>query len=57
MCSHSLFSDCSESAVREIGIFFPGFNVARWFLEEEAHFKTGTVRLCAHEFVHDVSAL
>ncbi|GFG35031.1 hypothetical protein Cfor_04392, partial [Coptotermes formosanus] len=47
-------SDSSESAVREIGIFFPGFSIGRWFLEEEAYFKTGTVKLCAREFVHDI---
>jgi nucleoside-diphosphate kinase len=47
-------SDSSESAVREIGIFFPDFSVARWFHEEEAYFKTGTVKLCAREFVHDI---
>ena len=54
MCPHSRFSDSSESAVREIGIFFPDFSIARWFHEEEAYFKTGTVKLCAQEFVHAV---
>jgi hypothetical protein len=48
------FSDSSESASREIGIFFPGFSIDRWFLEEEEYFRKGAVKLCAQEFVHHI---
>lgn len=51
------FSDSSESAAREIGIFFPGFSIDRWFLEEEEYFKKGAVKLCAQEFIHNISSI
>jgi hypothetical protein len=48
-------SDSAESVAREIGIFFPGFSIDRWFLEEEEYFKNGAVSLCAEEFIHCIS--
>jgi hypothetical protein len=49
------FSDSSESAMREIGIIFPDFSINKWFLKEAEYFNTGTVKLCAQEFVHIIS--
>jgi hypothetical protein len=54
MGTNSCFSDSCESATREIGIFFPDFNIDKWFLKEAEYFNTGAVKLCAREFVHHI---
>ncbi|XP_069701455.1 nucleoside diphosphate kinase 6-like isoform X2 [Periplaneta americana] len=45
-------SDSPESASREIQIFFPDFDIAKWLQEEEKFFNTGAVKLCDEDFVH-----
>ncbi|KAJ9591963.1 hypothetical protein L9F63_001475 [Diploptera punctata] len=48
-------SDSPESALREIAIFFPNFDVNKWFDEEEKHFIGGNVTLCPEQFVHQIN--
>ena len=52
--SFTRFTDSPETALREIGIFFPNFNVNKWFLEDEKYFSARNVTLCPEEFVHHV---
>ena len=46
------FADSPESALREIGIFFPNFDVKKWHQEDQKHFIADNVFLCPKEFVH-----
>ncbi|PSN58146.1 Nucleoside diphosphate kinase 6 [Blattella germanica] len=48
-------SDSPESAKREIEIFFPKFDIDKWFNEEEKHFVEGNVTLCPKEFIHRIN--
>jgi len=47
-------SDSLSSAEREIGVFFPEFNMAEWYEKEEGLFKAGHVRFNSEHLVHHV---
>ncbi|KAG7209276.1 hypothetical protein KM043_015392 [Ampulex compressa] len=47
-------SDSTESAEREIGIFFKEFNVKKWYEYEEALYNSGHVQFDPISFVHTI---
>ena len=49
-CTHG--SDSEESAKREIGVFFPDFDVDGWYKEQEELFREGKVRFDSELMEH-----
>lgn len=47
-------SDSVESACREMGIFFPEFDINDWYKIEEEKFRSNSLRFCASDFVHKI---
>lgn len=45
-------SDSTESALREIGVFFPEFNVTQWHANEEMDYRNGRVTFDPERFEH-----
>ncbi|XP_072045089.1 nucleoside diphosphate kinase 6-like [Amphiura filiformis] len=45
-------SDSDENAKKEIGLFFPDFDVGSWYASEEELFRTGKVTFCSQSGVH-----
>uniref|UniRef100_A0A1W7RA72 Nucleoside diphosphate kinase 6 n=1 Tax=Hadrurus spadix TaxID=141984 RepID=A0A1W7RA72_9SCOR len=48
-------ADSPDSARREIGFFFPNFDVAAWYKNEELMFRSGQVTLDQENWVHNVA--
>lgn len=48
------FLDSSQSASREIGVFFPDFDVESWHEKEEPFFRKGLVEFVENEYVHKI---
>lgn len=48
-------SDSPDSARREIGFFFPSFNAAAWYKNEEAMFRSGQVTLDQENWTHIIT--
>ncbi|XP_068227192.1 nucleoside diphosphate kinase 6-like isoform X2 [Palaemon carinicauda] len=45
-------SDAPETAAKEIGFFFPEFNIENWYKTEEPKFREGLVKLDEDNFIH-----
>ncbi|KAJ8915015.1 hypothetical protein NQ315_015989 [Exocentrus adspersus] len=45
-------SDSEESARREIGVFFPDFDIDKWYREQEPLFRNDKVIFCKELFIH-----
>ncbi|XP_077990979.1 nucleoside diphosphate kinase 6-like [Glandiceps talaboti] len=45
-------SDSPESVKREIGIFFPSFDIQEWYKNEEPLYKTNTIKFCPENDIH-----
>ncbi|XP_076061578.1 nucleoside diphosphate kinase 6-like isoform X2 [Oratosquilla oratoria] len=51
-CTHG--SDAPETAAREIGFFFPEFDIGAWQRTDYKHFLNGNVELNEKEFLHRI---
>ena len=49
-CTHG--SDSDISATREIGFFFPEFDIQQWYVTDEPNFRSGNVEFDETEFLH-----
>merc|ERR1711893_432955 len=49
-CTHG--SDSDETARREIGFFFPKFDVDEFYRDDEGKFREGQLQLDEEKFVH-----
>ena len=48
-------SDSPDSAKREIGVFFPDFDIDEWLKDQEPFFKNGTIKFDPEKCVHAVN--
>ena len=45
-------SDSDENARKEIGIFFPEFDVDSWYENQEQLYRTGNIEYCSQSGIH-----
>ena len=50
-------SDSEENARREIGFFFPEFNIEEWYRTEEPLFREGNVKFCEEKDKHVIISI
>lgn len=44
--------DSPESVLKEIGVFFPEFDIDNWYKKEEESFRNNNVTFAKEKFVH-----
>jgi len=51
-CNDHFSTDSPESAAKEIGLFFPDFDIGHWNKVEYEKFRTGLCKFDEIDFVH-----
>ena len=50
-----LLTDSTESASKEILVFFPDFNINEWYMKDEIHFRQRQVTFDREKGVHVIN--